>query len=321
MKAIVYTEYGPPESLKLREIDTPTPMDDEVLVKVQVASVNAAEWHLLRADPFLVRFMSGLFKPSKPTIPGADIAGTVEAVGRAVTAFRPGDAVFGFGAGAYAEYSCARESKLAARPSAISPEQAAAVPIAGATALQGLRDVAQVKPGQSVLINGAAGGVGIYAVQIAKVLGAEVTAVCSTRKRDIPGTLGADHVIDYSTQDVTLGTQRFDVVFDIAAHRSFKDYKRVMKPQGVYVMTGGGNAQLAQMMLTGPLHTKKGGMRFTNFLARESGADMAEIAKLMTAGSVTSVIDRSYPLSAAGEALRYVEEGRARGKVVLHVAK
>jgi NADPH:quinone reductase-like Zn-dependent oxidoreductase len=320
MKAIVYTQYGPPESLKLTEMPIPTPKADEVLVKVQFASVNAAEWHLLRADPFLVRLSTGLFKPSKPTIPGADIAGVVEAVGSAVTTFKRGDAVFGFGFGAYAEYVCARASKLAARPAAILPEQAAAIPIAGATALQGLRDVARVQAGQAVLINGAAGGVGTYAIQIAKALGAEVTAVCSTRKRDIPGALGADHVVDYSHEDITQGARRYDVVFDTALHRSFLDYARVLKPQGVYVMAGGGNKQLFQVLLTGALRSKKGGQRFTNFLARESGDDMAAIAALMTAGKVKSVIDRSYPLSAAGEALRYVEEGRARGKVIIQVA-
>ena len=321
MKAMIYTEYGPPEVLQLKEIEKPTPKDDEVLVKVHTASVNAAEWHLMRADPFLVRFMTGLLKPKTPTIPGADIAGHVESVGSAVTHFKPGDAVFGFGLGAYAEYVCARASKLTLKPVWMAFEQAAAIPIAGITALQGLLQIAKIKAGQSVLINGAVSGVGTYAVQMAKSFGADVTAVCSTRKLDVAHTLGADRVIDYTREEVTRGDRRYDIIFDIAAHRSFLDYRPVMNRSAAYVQVGGSNKSMFQVLSQGKLHSKTGGQTFTNFLARERSEDLAAITQLFETGAVRSVIDRCYPLSAAAEALRHVEQGRARGKVLISIAE
>ncbi len=240
MKAIVYEKYGPPEVLQLKEVEKPTPKDDEVLIKVHVASANAAGWHLLRADPFFVRLMGGgLLKP-KNKILGADIAGRVEAVGRNVKQFQPGDEVFGdisgCGFGGFAEYVCARENALVLKPASMTFEEAAAIPQAAVLALQGLRDKRQIQPGQKVLINGAGGGVGTFAVQLAKYFGAEVTGVDSTKKLDMLRSIGADHVIDYTQKDYTKSGQCYDLILDVAAHRSIFDYKRALSPEGIYVM-------------------------------------------------------------------------------------
>jgi len=256
MKAIVYTKYGSPDVLQLKEVENPSPKDDEVLIKIHAASVNAADLHLLRADPFLVRLMGGgLLKP-KNKILGADIAGQVEAVGRNVKQFKPGDEVFGdisgCGWGGFAEYVCAGENGLALKPANISFEESAAVPLAAVTALQGLRDKGQIQPGQKVLINGASGGVGTFAVQIAESFGAEITAVCSTRKLDMMRSIGADHVIDYTQEDFTQNGQRYDLIIAANGYHPISAYKRALGPKGIYVMTGGSTAQIFQALLLGP---------------------------------------------------------------------
>ena len=244
MKAIVYTHYGPPEVLKLEDVQKPVPQDDEVLVKVHAASANAADWHLMRGQPFLMRLMGfGLLKP-KNTILGSDIAGRVEAVGRNVKQFQPGDEVFGNIQGGFAEYVCAREDALVLKPANISFEEAAAVPLAALTALHGIRDKGQIKPGQKVLINGASGGVGTFAVQIAKYFWAEVTAVCSTEKMEMARSIGADHVIDYTQEDFTKSGWHYDLILGVNGFRSIFDYKRALSPRGIYVMAGGNTAQL-----------------------------------------------------------------------------
>jgi len=324
MKAIVYTVYGSPDVLKLKEVVKPAPKDNEVLIKVYAASLNAADLHYMRADPFLIRPTSGLLKP-KNTLLGADVAGRIEAVGRAVTLFKPGDEVFGdlsvSGRGTFAEYVCARENALVLRPANLSFEEAAAVPMAAVTALQGLRDKGMIRSGQKVLINGASGGVGSFAVQIAKSFGAEVTAVCSTRNLDIVRSIGADHVIDYTQEDFTQNGHRYDLILAANGYHSISDYKRVLTPKGTYVMTGGAMAQLSEVMLKGPWISMTGSQKMGNILAKPNQKDLAFVKELLEAGKVVPVIDRSYSLSEVPEALRYLEEGHARGKVVITVAE
>lgn len=324
MQAIVYTHYGSPDMLRLTEVAKPTPTDDEVLIKVYAASVNAADLHLLRADPFLIRLMSGLLRP-KHTILGADIAGRVEAVGRNVTQFQPGDAVFGdisgCGWGGFAEYVCAREDALALKPANLSFAQAAAVPMAAVTALQGLRRKGHIQPGQKVLINGASGGVGTFAVQIAKSFGAEVTAVCSTRNVERVRSLGADNVIDYTHQDFTKGAERYDLILAVNGYHAISAYRRALTPSGTYVMSGGTDAQLFQAMLQGPWISMTGRQTMGNMLARPNHADLAFVKELLESGKVVPVIDRRYPLREVPEAIRYLEEGHAQGKVVVTVAQ
>lgn len=323
MQAIVCTRYGSPDVLQLKELETPTPKDDEVLIKVQAASVNAADWHLLRADPFLIRLGSGLLKP-KHTILGADIAGRVEAVGKSVTQFQPGDEVFGdisaCGWGGFAEYVCAREAALVLKPANLSFEQAAAVPMAAVTALQGLRDKGQIRSGQKVLINGASGGVGTFAVQIAKSFGAEVTAVCSTRKVDMVRSIGADHVIDYTQVDFARNGQHYDLILAANGNRSISDYQRALTPKGTYVMTGGATAQMFQAMLLGPWLSRNSNQTMGNVLAKPNQQDLAFLKGLLEAGKVVPVIDRRYPLHEVPAALRYLEAGHAQGKVAITVA-
>jgi NADPH:quinone reductase-like Zn-dependent oxidoreductase len=325
MKAIVYTHYGSPDVLQLTEVARPTPQDHEVLVHVHAASVNAAELHLLRGKPFLMRFMGfGLLKP-KHTILGAAMAGRVEAVGRNVTQFQPGDEIFGdlsnCGWGAFAEYVCAREDALAFKPANVTFEEAAAVPLAAVTALQGLRAKGQIKLGQQVLIHGAGGGVGTFAVQIAKAFGAEVTAVCSTRNVDMVRSLGADHVIDYMHDDFTKNGQRYDFIFAVNGYRSIFDYKRALSPKGVYVMIGGSNAHLFQAMLLGPVISMIGRQKMGSMgVAKPNQKDLVFTKELLEAGKVIPVIDRRYPLGETAEALRYLEKGHAKGKVVITVA-
>ncbi|NIO44933.1 MAG: zinc-binding dehydrogenase [Candidatus Dadabacteria bacterium] len=323
MKAIIYTKYGPPDVLQLKEVEKPAPKDNEVLIKVHAASVNAADWHILRGKPFFLRLMgNGLLKP-KNKILGADIAGRVEAVGRNVKQFQPGDEVFGdiseCGFGGFAEYVCARENALVLKPASMTFEEAAAVPLAAVTALQGLRDKGQIQPGQKVLINGASGGVGTFAVQIAKSFGAEVTGVCSTRKLDMVRSIGADQVIDYTQEDFTKSGQRYDLILDVAGYRSIFDYKRALSPKGIYVMVGGSMAQFFQAMLLGPWISMTGSKKMRGFVTKPNKKDLVFMKELFEAGKVVPVIDRRYPLSEVAEALRYLEEGHARGKVVITV--
>jgi NADPH:quinone reductase-like Zn-dependent oxidoreductase len=323
MKAIVATQYGSPDVLQLREIEKPIPKDNEVLIKVMATSVNAGDWHLLRGDPFLVRFLYGLFKP-KHTILGSDIAGRVEAVGNNVKRLHVGDEVFGdnanAGFGGFAEYVCAREDRFELKPSTMTFEQAAAVPVAAVTALQGLRDSGQIQAGQKVLIHGASGGVGTFAVQIAKSFGAEVTAVCSSSKMDLMRSLGADHVIDYTKENFTKNGQQYDLILAANGNRSIFDYKRALSPKGTYVMAGGSMAQMMQSLLLGPWISMTGAQKMVGLQAEPNHKDLAFVNKLLEAGKVVPVMDRCYPLDEVPDALRYVEQGHAKGKVVINIA-
>ncbi|PKN93851.1 MAG: alcohol dehydrogenase [Chloroflexi bacterium HGW-Chloroflexi-6] len=322
MKAIIYENYGAPDVLQLKDIEKPTPKDNEVLVKIHAASINAADWHLLTADIFLVRLMTGLLKP-KYNILGADIAGRVEAIGANVTQFRPGDDVFGdifgSGAGGLAEYAAVSEHALALKPSNLTFEQAAAVPLAAVTALQGLRDLGQIKAGQKVLINGASGGVGTFAVQIAKAFGAEVTAVCSARNLEMARSLGADHVIDYTKQDFTHTGQQYDLILAANGYHPIRAYQRSLTPTGIYIMAGGKPSQMFEALLLGPFLSKKGGRQLLALSAKAKQEDLLVVRGLLESGKVVSVIDKRYPLSEAPEALRYLGAGHARGKVIITV--
>ncbi|MBP8241405.1 MAG: NAD(P)-dependent alcohol dehydrogenase [Thermoflexales bacterium] len=322
MKAIVCEEYGSPDVLKLKDVEKPTPRADEVLVKIHAASAAAGDWHLMRADPFAARFMYGLFKPKYPIL-GADVAGRVEAVGKNVTQFKPGDAVFGdlsgSGFGGFAEYVAAPEKALAPKPARLTFDEAAAVPVSALTALLALRDQARVQPGHKVLINGASGGVGTFAVQIARALGAEVTAVCSTTKMALVRAIGAEHVIDYTREDFTHSGQRYDVILGANGFHPLSAYQRALTPNGVYVMTGGTPAQMFQAMLLGPWRSRAGSQKLSNSQAKPSQKDLIHLAGLLEAGKVVPVIDRRYPLCEVPDAIRYLEEGHARGKVVITI--
>jgi NADPH:quinone reductase-like Zn-dependent oxidoreductase len=323
MKAIVNHVYGSPDVLQLEEVAKPTPKDNEVLVEVHAASVNAADWHILRGKPFLVRLVvGGLLKP-KYTIPGAAVAGRVEAVGSNVKQFQPGDEVFGdvsgSGFGAFAEYACVPENALALKPANMAFEEAATIPVAAVTALQGLRDKGQIQQGQKVLINGASGGVGMFAVQIAKAFGADVTAVCSTKNVDMVRSLGADHVIDYTQEDFTKNGQQYDLILAANGYHSIWAYKRALHSQGKYVLTGGSMAQMYQAMILGPLISMTGSKKMSNLLAKPNHKDLVFMKKLLEEGKVTPVIERRYTLSEVPEAIRYVEAGHARGKIVITV--
>ena len=323
MKAIIHTTYGSPDVLRLVELEKPSPAADEVLIRIHAASVNAYDWHLLRADPFLVRLSMGFFRPKNPML-GADVAGQVEAVGRDVTQFQPGDEVYGdlavCGNGGFAEYVTVPEKYVARKPASLTFEQAAAVPMAAVTALQGLRDVGGVQPGHRVLINGASGGVGTFAVQIAKALGAEVTAVCSTSKVDLAQSLGADPVINYTREDFTRNGRQYDLILAVNGDRSLADYERALAPAGIYAMSGGSNSQIFQALLRGPLKSRRGGKRFTTVSARPNQADLDVMAGLIESGRVRPIVDRCYPLSETADAIRYVEAGHARGKVVIRIS-
>jgi NADPH:quinone reductase-like Zn-dependent oxidoreductase len=323
MKAIVYTKYGSPDVLQLKDVEKPTPQDNEVLVKIHAASVNAYDWHFLTADIFLIRLMGGgLLKP-KNTRLGADIAGRIEAIGRNVKQFQPGDEVFGdmagLGNGSFAEYVSASESAFVLKPANLSFEEAAAVPMAAVTALQGLRNEGQIHPGQKVLINGASGGVGTFAVQLAKYFGAEVTAVCSTRNLDQARSLGADHVIDYTKEDFTQSGQQYDLILAANGYHSLSAYKRALTPKGIYVMAGGSMAQIFEAMLLGSWMSKTGGKKMGGVSAKPQQEDLAFMKGLLEAGKVVPVIDRRYPLRETAEALRYLGKGHARGKIVITV--
>jgi len=325
MKAIVYCDYGLP-NLKLQEIEKPSPADDQLLVRVRAASVNPYDWHFVEGTPKIMRLMGvGLRKP-KDTRLGVDFAGTVEAVGKNVTQFKPGDDVFGGRGGAFAEYVCPRAYRaVTIKPANITFEQAASVNIAGITALQALRDKGKVQAGQKVLINGASGGVGTFAVQIAKSLGADVTGVCSTKNVDLVRSLGADHVIDYTKEDFAKGEQRYDVILDNVPNHSLSECRRILNPNGKYVMIGGGGpndsrwigpfGRVINTMILSPFVSQKMGM----MMADPSQKDLAVLADMMQSGKVKPVIDRTYKLSEVPEAIRYLEQGHARGKVVITV--
>ena len=321
MKAIVCRRYGPPAVLAIEDVDRPVPGDGEVLIRIRAAAVNPLD-KVFRGTPYVLRPLFGLRRP-KDTRPGRDVAGQVEAVGNGVTRFKPGDDVFGVCRGAFAEYGCAAESRLASKPAGVTFEQAAAVPVAGLTALQGLRDRGQAQAGHAVLLNGAAGGVGTFAVQIAKSLGAEVTGVCSTRNVDLVRSLGADRVIDYTREDFTRGTERYDLIFDCVANRSLLALKRLLKPAGKYLAIGAP----AQGRWFGPLgrvlrtfvFSRIVSRRFQLFLAKVRSEDLAVLAELLEAGKVRPVIDRSYALAQVPEALQYLEEGHVRGKLVIAI--
>jgi NADPH:quinone reductase-like Zn-dependent oxidoreductase len=320
MKAIVQQKYGSPDVLELKEIEKPAPNDDEVLIQVHAAALNAADLHWLRADPFVARMQFGLLEP-KHKIRGADVAGRVEAVGRNVKQFQPGDEVFGdisgCGCGAFAEYVCANENALVLKPANRSFAEAAAIPMAAVTALQALRDQGQIQSGQKVLIHGASGGVGTFAVQIAKSFGAEVTGVCSTGKMEIVRSIGADHVIDYTKEDFTQTGQRYDLILAANGYRPISHYKRALTPKGIYAMSGGTTAQMFQAMLLGPVMSMIGSNKMGNMLARPNHKDLAFIKELVEAGKLVPVIDRHYTLSQVPDAFRYLEEGHARGKIVI----
>jgi NADPH:quinone reductase-like Zn-dependent oxidoreductase len=315
MKAMVYTEYGPPEVLQLKEVETPSPREDEVLVEVRAASVNYADWSFVRGKPFLVRLIgAGLLKP-KNSILGADMAGQVEAVGRNAKQFQPGDSVFGdisgCGFGAFAEYVAVPEKALAPKPANITFEEAAAVPQAAVVALQGLCDNGQIQPAEKVLINGASGGIGTFAVQIAKSFGAEVTGVCSTRNLDMVRSIGADHVIDYTRKDFTQNEQHYDLILDIVANRSLSDYMRALGPEGSYVAVAFNPASLFQRSRA------RGSKKASSLAAKTSVKDLVFIRELLEAGKIVPVIDKVYPLSEVAEAVRYYGERHAQGKVVI----
>jgi len=326
MKAIVYHEYGSPDVLELKDIDKPVVKDDEVLVRVHAASVNRLDWHLMRGSPYISRLQAGLRKP-KDSVLGADVAGQVEAVGKHVTKFQPGDEVFGSlfgqGFGAFAEYVSASDDFLELKPANLSFEQAAAVPIAALTALQGLRDKGQIQAGQKVLINGASGGVGTFAVQIAKSFGAEVTGVCSTRNVEIVRSLGADHVIDYTREDFTRSDERYHLLFDVAGSRSWSECKRVLDPHATLVIVGApkGNRVIGPLghIVKLRLASVPSSQKAVFFIAKFNKADMAILRELLEAGKVTPVIDRRYELSDIADAFRYLGEGHAQGKLVITI--
>lgn len=320
MKAIVYHEYGPPDVLRCEEIEKPTPGDSELLLRVRAAALNPYDWHFMRGEPYGIRLMSGLGKPKNKRL-GADVAGVVETVGRSVTQFKPGDAVYGLCQGAFGEYVCTAESKLVKKPDGMTFEQAASIPIAGLTALQSLRDKGKIQPGQRVLVNGASGGVGTFGVQIAKAFGANVTGVTSTRNVELVRSIGADDVIDYTKQDFTKGTQRFDLILDCVGNHSFSEYCRVLNPGGKIIGAGGktDNWMLEPIgrMISTAVQSLFVSQKQVSIFAKMNQADLLAINELLTSGKVTPVIDRRYELDDLPEGMRYLEEGHARGKVVI----
>jgi NADPH:quinone reductase-like Zn-dependent oxidoreductase len=321
MKAISYNRYGSADVLKCEEVQKLAARDNEVLIKVRAAAVNPYDWHFMRGEPYPVRIAAGGLRKPKDSRLGADVAGEIEAVGRNITQFKPGDRVFGSCKGAFAEYACASESKLAMKPDNVTFEQAASVPIAAFTALQGLRDKGRLQPGQKVLVNGAAGGVGTFAVQIAKSFGAEVTGVCSTRNVEMVRSIGADPVVDYTQEDFTKSALRYDVILDCVGNHSFSECRRVLNPRGIYVGAGG----TSDNWMIGPLTRAIKALVLSWFvsqkqvmvLAKPSKKDLTIMGQLMATGKVTPVIDKRYRLSEVPDAIRYLEAGHARGKVVI----
>ena len=318
MKAVLRTSYGPPEALQLAEVEMPVPKDHQVVVKVHAASINAADWRGFTMPGILRRgFGGGLSRPKDPRI-GVDVAGTVVAVGKDVTEFEPGDAVFGVSPGSFAEYTCNGASKFAVKPGNVSFEEAAAVPVAALTALQALRDRGQIRAGQKALIDGASGGVGIYAVQLAKANGAEVTAVCSTRNLEMARSIGADHLIDYTREDFTKSGQRYDLILAVNGHHPLRHYRRALSPAGICVVVGGSLSQVFQAMLLGPLLSKLGSKKIGFMgIATSPKEDLLVLKELVEAGEIVPVIDRCYPLSQTAAAIRHVIDEHARGKVVI----
>lgn len=327
MKAIVHDGYGPPEDLELCDIDKPVIDDTRVVLRVRAASLNPVDWHLMRGEPSFLRMVGG--RNPKRRIPGHDVAGTVESVGARVTQFRPGDEVFGACSGGLAEYASSVEKRLARKPAALTWEQAASIPIAGCTALQAVRDHGRLRASQHVLVNGAAGGVGTFAVQIAKALGAEVTGVCSTRNLELVRSIGADHVVDYTVEDFTRGSRRYDVIVQLAGKRTAAEMRRALAPRGALVVAGGGTgrehdaggmAEVMRLMFIGQLFSRFMRQRELMFMARIRRADMEFLASLIDAGRLTPVIGRTYALDDAADAIRHLETGHARGKVVVTVS-
>jgi NADPH:quinone reductase-like Zn-dependent oxidoreductase len=322
MKAIVRHKYGSPDVLRLEEVDTPVPADDEVLIKIYAVSINGSDREALIGKPLYAR-LGGLRRPGYPIL-GSDIAGQVERAGKNITQFQPGDEVFGEIPGyhgGFAEYACAPERTLARKPAGLTFEQAAAIPQAGVIALQGIREKGQVKPGQKVLINGAGGGAGTFAVQLAKLHGAEVTAVDNTGKLELLRSLGADHVIDYTRQDFTQTGKQYDLILDVIAHRSAFAYRRALKPNGTYFFIGGSVATLFQILLLGPWIKKSTGRNIRLLAVSQNNKDLIAITELCETGKVKPVIDRQYPFTQVPDAFRYVAEGHAKGKVVITLAE
>lgn len=322
MKAIVYDRYGSPDVLECREVEKPAAGDGEVLIRVRAASLNPMDWHFVRGTPRFIRLMSGFSRPKDVQL-GRDVAGRVEAVGAGVTSLKPGDEVFGFCRGALAEYACASQAKVVAKPPKLTAEQAASAPVAGTTALMGLRIRGGVQPGQKVLVHGAAGGVGTFAVQIGRASGARVTGVCSTRNVDLVRSLGADHIVDYTREDFATGTERYALILDCIGNHSLSAIRRVLMPGGTYVMIGatpdgrwiGGISLLLKALALSPFV----GQNLVTIPMKRGAAELSALSELMAAGRVTPVIDRCYRLSEVPEAIRYLEEGHARGKVVVTV--
>jgi NADPH:quinone reductase-like Zn-dependent oxidoreductase len=321
MKAVLQTKYGSPDVLQFIEVDKPFPQADQVLIKVQAVGLNMADWRLLTGNPFFIR----LRRLGKGKIPGSDMAGRVLSIGQEVKQFRPGDEVYGdilsLGSGAFAEYVCVPEKAVAKKPSNFSFEEAAAVPMAAMTALQGLRNLGQIQAGQQVLVYGASGGVGTFAVQIAKAFGAEVSAVCSTGKMEMVRSLGAEHVIDYTREDFTKNGKCYDLILSANGYCSIWKYRRALKPHGIYVMAGGSMAQIFQAVLLGRMLSQKGGKKLAALTAKANQQDLLTIKDLIEAGRVTPVIDNCYSFTEIREALRYLGEGHARGKVVITLAE
>jgi NADPH:quinone reductase-like Zn-dependent oxidoreductase len=324
MKAILCTQYGSPDVLRLQEVSKPTPLEDEVLVRIHAASINARDWRMMHAIPFFIRLMPGAFWRPKNKILGADLAGRVEAIGDNVKQFKPGDEVFGYlpsktGRGTFAEYVCAKEDLITLKPDNLTFEQAAAVPVAAITALQGLRDNGNIQTGQKVLINGASGGVGTFAVQIAKAFGAEVTAVCSTRNLEMVRSLGADHVIDYKKEDFTKNGQQYDLILAVNGYHPISAYLRALKSEGIYVVAGGSMLQLFQAAGNGKRISKTGSQKIYVVSLVQSQKDLNFIKELLESGKIMPVVDGCYPLNETAEALWYFEKAHPKGKVVISV--
>jgi NADPH:quinone reductase-like Zn-dependent oxidoreductase len=316
MKAAVYERYGSPDVIEIRDVEKPVPKDDEVSIEIRAASVNTLDWRLIRGTPRFLRLMVGWRRP-KDTRLGRDVAGRVESVGRNVTRFKPGDEVFGVCAGAFAEYACAREGKLAIKPAGVSFEAAAALPVAASTALQGLRDRGRVRQGDRVAVEGASGGVGTFAVQIARALGAQVTAVCSPRNAESAASMGAAHVVDYTREDFTRSGERYDVILGANAHHSIFAYRRALSENGRFVLCGGGGIPMTQAVILGPLLSRVGSRKVGAVMAKIDEKELAFLAQLVVEGKVVPVIERTYPLAGVPDAVRYLEQGHARGKLVI----
>jgi NADPH:quinone reductase-like Zn-dependent oxidoreductase len=324
MQAIVYHRYGPPDVLEVQDIAEPVPAEDQVLIRVHAASVNPYDWHFLRGTPSFLRLFTGMRRPKFPRI-GADVAGVVEAVGANAGTFKPGDAVFGVAKGSFAEYACGAASQLALKPPEVSFARAACLPIAGITALQGVRDKGKIQPGQTVLINGAAGGVGTFALQIARSLGARVTGVCSTRNVELLKSIGADEVIDYTQEDFARSGKQYDLLFDLVGNRSLADNLRAVRPRGIYIACGGGGPErssgsLLAGMMQSAVWSAFVSQKMPGLLAKVNSEDLGILAELVQRGTVVPVVDRTYALRETAEAVRYVESGHVRGKVVIAVA-